>query len=84
MNSSRAKEQVKERIEAIQVSLNAPSAPSEEVVDGLHQNGHLANGEEPEAQGATWEDVKELLVLEHSRLHCIHDRECSFNDNFKK
>ena len=48
------------------MSLNAPSAPSEEVVDGLSQNGHLPSGEEPEAQGASWEDVKELLVLEHS------------------
>lgn len=61
-----AKDQVKERIDAITVSLNAPSAPSEEVVDGLSQNGHLPSGEEPEAQGASWEDVKELLVLEHS------------------
>lgn len=63
-----AKEQVKERIDAITATtvLNAPSAPSEDVVDNLSQNvRHLANGVEPEAQGTPWEDVKELLVLEN-------------------
>ena len=64
--SHRAKEQVKERVEAITASLNAPSAPSEEVVDGLHQNGHSASAEQPEEQEKPWEDVKELLVLENS------------------
>ena len=48
----------------------APSAPSEEVVDGQSQNGHLATDEELEAcyldhDAKPWEDVKELLVLEH-------------------
>lgn len=61
-----AKDQVKERIEAITASLNAPSAPNEEIVDGQGQNGNLANGEQAEEQSAAWEDVKELLVLEHS------------------
>ena len=73
MNSSRAKEQVKERIDAITATtvLNAPSAPSEDVVDNLSQNvRHLANGVEPEAQGTPWEDVKELLVLENCML-CV-------------
>ena len=65
MNYSRAKEQVKERIEAINVSMNSPSAPSEEIVDGQSQNGYLANGEEPQEQENSWQDVKELLVLEH-------------------
>ena len=59
----RAKEQVKERIEAITASLNAPSAPSEEEVDGLHQNGHPADAE----LQTPWEDVKELLVLENCK-----------------
>ena len=68
MNSSRAKEQVKERIEAINVSMNAPSAPSEEIVDGQSQNGYLANGEAPQEKENSWEDVRELLVLEHSML----------------
>ena len=42
------------------------------MVDGLSQNGHLATDEELEEcyltdqEGASWEDVKELLVLEHS------------------
>ena len=74
MNSSRAKEQVKERIDAITATtvLNAPSAPSEDVVDNLSQNvRHLANGVEPEAQGTPWEDVKELLVLENCMLHAL-------------
>ena len=67
MNSFRAKEQVKERIEAINVSMNAPSAPSEEIVDGQSQNGSLANGEaESQEKENSWEDVRELLVLEHS------------------
>ena len=67
MISHRAKEQVKERVEAITASLNAPSAPSEEVVDGLHQNGHISeSAEQPEEQEKPWEDVKELLVLENS------------------
>lgn len=50
----------------------AASAPSEAVVDGPSQNGHLATDEELEAcyltdqEGTSWEDVKELLVLEHS------------------
>ncbi|KAL9967813.1 hypothetical protein ACROYT_G026110 [Oculina patagonica] len=68
-----AKEQVKERIESLSASMNtAPSAPSEAVVDGPGQNGHLATDEELEAcyltdqEGTSWEDVKELLVLEHS------------------
>ncbi|XP_020602006.1 spartin-like isoform X2 [Orbicella faveolata] len=68
-----AKEQVKERIQALSASLNPnPSAPSEDMADGQSQNGHLATDEELEAcyladqEGTSWEDVKELLVLEHS------------------
>ena len=57
---------MKERVEAITASLNAPSAPSEEVVVGLHQNGHSERPEQPEEQEKPWEDVKELLVLENS------------------
>ena len=59
---------MKERVEAITASLNAPSAPSEEVVDGLHQNGHSESAEQQllEEQEKPWEDVKELLVLENS------------------
>lgn len=53
-------------MEAITASLNAPSAPNEEIVDGQGQNGNLADGEQAEEQSAAWEDVKELLVLEHS------------------
>ena len=73
INCFRAKDQVKERIQALSASLNPdPSAPSENVVDGQSQNGHLATDEELEAcyladqEGTPWEDVKELLVLEHS------------------
>lgn len=70
-----AKEQVKERVEAITASLNAPSAPSEEVVDGLHQNGHSESAEQPEEQEKPWEDVKELLVLENSvRMFFVSDQ----------
>ena len=49
-----------------------PSAPSEDIADGQSQNGHLATDEELEAcyltdqEGTSWEDVKELLVLDHS------------------
>ena len=75
MISYRAKEQVKERVEAITASLNAPSAPSEEVVDGLHQNGHSESAEQPEEQEKPWEDVKELLVLENSM--CNSNNNCS-------
>ena len=47
--------------------MNAPSAPSEEIVDGQSQNGSLANGEaESQEKENSWEDVRELLVLEHS------------------
>ena len=67
----RAKDQVKERIEALSASINAPSAPSEDVVDSLSQNGHLTTEEELEIlshdEGTPWEDVKELLVLEDSK-----------------
>jgi len=59
-----------------------PSAPSENVVDGQSQNGHLSD-EELEAcyladqEGTSWEDVKELLVLEHSmkQFTCL---KCAF------
>lgn len=61
-----AKEQVKERIDAITLSLGAPSAPSAEIADGLSQNGYHANGDEPDEHATTWEDVQELLVLENS------------------
>lgn len=49
-----------------------PSAPSEDIADGQSQNGHLATDEELEAcyltdqERTSWEDVKELLVLDHS------------------
>ena len=84
LNCFRAKEQVKERIQALSASLNPnPSAPSENVVDGQSQNGHLATDEELEAcyladqEGTSWEDVKELLVLEHSmkQFTCL---KCAF------
>lgn len=59
-------------------SLNPnPSAPSEDMADGQSQNGHLATDEELEAcyladqEGTSWEDVKELLVLEHSMKQFI-------------
>lgn len=50
----------------------SPSAPSEDIADGQSQNGHLATDEELEAcyltdqERTSWEDVKELLVLDHS------------------
>lgn len=65
-----ARDQVKERIDALSASVNAPSAPSEDVVDSVSQNGHLTTEEELEIlshdDGTPWEDVKELLVLENS------------------
>ena len=79
INCFRAKEQVKERIQALSASLNPnPSAPSEDLADGQIQNGHLATDEELEAcyltdqEGTAWEDVKELLVLEHSMKQFIY------------
>ena len=79
INCFRAKEQVKERIQALSASLNPnPSAPNENVVDGQTQNGHLATDEELEAcylsdqEANSWEDVKELLVLEHSMKQFIY------------
>ena len=61
----RAKDQVKERIAAIDASLSAPSAPSAEVVVDQIENGcHDDPGEKEDEN--TWEDVKELLVLENS------------------
>ncbi|XP_015778112.1 PREDICTED: spastin-like [Acropora digitifera] len=62
-----AKDQVKERIAAIDASLSAPSAPSAEVVVGQIENGcHDDPGDRQEEDENTWEDVKELLVLENS------------------
>jgi len=54
-----------------------PSAPSEDIADGQSQNGHLATDEELEAcyltdqEGTSWEDVKELLVLDHSMKQSV-------------
>ena len=77
---------MKERIESLSASANAtPSAPSESVVDGISQNGHLATDEELEEcyltdqEGASWEDVKELLVLEHSMYSSTLIFNYSFN-----
>lgn len=65
-----AKDQVKERIDTLSASINAPSAPSEDVVDTVNQNGHLTTEDQLEIlshdDGNPWEDVKELLVLEDS------------------
>lgn len=55
----------------------SPSAPSEDIADGQSQNGHLATDEELEAcyltdqERTSWEDVKELLVLDHSMKHFV-------------
>lgn len=63
----RAKDQVKERIAAIDASLSTPSAPSAEVVVDQIENGcHDDPGDRQEEDENTWEDVKELLVLENS------------------
>lgn len=62
-----AKDQVKERIAAIDASLSTPSAPSAEVVVDQIENGcHDDPGDRQEEDENTWEDVKELLVLENS------------------
>ena len=71
----RAKDQVKERIHALSASINAPSAPSEDVVDTVNQNGHLTTEDQLEIlshdDGNPWEDVKELLVLEDSKYMLV-------------
>lgn len=71
----RAKDQVKERIDALSASINAPSAPSEDVVDTVNQNGHLTTEDQLEIlshdDGNPWEDVKELLVLEDSKYTLV-------------
>ena len=71
----RAKDQVKERIDTLSASINAPSAPSEDVVDTVNQNGHLTTEDQLEIlshdDGNPWEDVKELLVLEDSKYMLV-------------